>query len=55
MFASEMMDESTVVCAGDDDPADLTFADGANVAVISGCAVCLADAERYCGPDGLAA
>ena len=39
MFASEMIDKSTVVGAGDDDPADLTFADGANVAVISGCAV----------------
>jgi hypothetical protein len=35
MFASEMIDKSTVVGAGDDDPADLTFADGANVAVIS--------------------
>ena len=40
MFASEMIDKSTVVGAGDDDPADLTFADGANVAVISGCTVC---------------
>ena len=54
MFASEMIDKSTVVGAGDDDPADLTFADGANVAVISGCAVWLADVERDCGPDGLA-
>jgi hypothetical protein len=35
MFASEMIDKSTVVGAGDDDPADLTFADRANVAVIS--------------------
>ena len=41
MFASEMIDKSTVVGAGDDDPADLTFADGANVAVISGCTVCV--------------
>jgi hypothetical protein len=55
MFASEMMDESTVVSAGDDDPTDLTFAPGANVAVISGCAVHLADVERYCGTNGLAA
>ena len=46
MFASEMIDKSTVVGAGDDDPADLTFADGANVAVISGCAVWLADVVR---------
>jgi hypothetical protein len=36
MFASEMMEKSTVVSAGDDDQADLTFANGANVAVISG-------------------
>ena len=35
MFASEMIDKSSVVGAGDDDPADFTFADGANVAVIS--------------------
>ena len=46
MFASEMIDKSTVVGAGDDDPADLTFADGANVAVISGCTVWLADVVR---------
>ena len=45
MFASEMMDESTVVSADDDGPTDLTFADGANVAVISGCAVCVTDVE----------
>ena len=43
MFASEMIDKSTVVRAGDADPADLTFADGTNVAVISGCTVCLSD------------
>ncbi len=55
MLASEMIDTSSVVGAGDDDPADLTLADGANVAVISGCAVWLADVERDCGPDGLAA
>jgi hypothetical protein len=39
MFASEMIGKSTVVVAGDDDRADLTFADRANVAVISACAV----------------
>src|SRR4051812_19270678 len=55
MFASEMMDKPTAVCAGDDEPADLTFANGANVAVISGCTMCLADVERECGPDDLAA
>jgi hypothetical protein len=55
MFASEMIGKSTAVSAGDDDPADLTFADGANVAVISGRTVCLAGVERDCGPDGLAA
>ena len=43
MFASEVIDKSTVLGAGDDDPADFSFADGANVAVISGCTVCLAD------------
>jgi hypothetical protein len=43
MFASEMIDKSTVVRAGDADPADLTFADGTNVAVISRCTVCLSD------------
>jgi hypothetical protein len=46
MFTSEVMDTSTVVSAGDDDPADLCVADGANVAVISGCTVCLADVAR---------
>ena len=46
MFASEMIGKSTVVGAGDDDPADLTLAGGANVAVISGCAVWLADVVR---------
>jgi hypothetical protein len=51
MLASEMIDKSTVVSAGDDDPADLTFTDRANVAVISGCAVWSANVER----DGLAA
>ncbi len=55
MFASEMIGKSTAVSAGDDDPADLTFADGANVAVISGRTVWLADVERDCGPDALAA
>ena len=55
MLASEMIDTSSVVGAGDDDPADFTFADGAKVAVISGCAVWLADVARDCGPDGLAA
>ena len=35
MLASEMIDTSSVVGAGDDDPADFTFADGAKVAVIS--------------------
>ena len=55
MFAPEMIDKSTVVGAGDDDPTDLIFADGANVAVISGRTVCLAGVERDCGPDGLAA
>jgi hypothetical protein len=46
MFASEMIGKSTVVGAGDDDPADLTLAGGANVAVTSGCAVWLADVVR---------
>ena len=46
MFASEMIDKSVVVGAGGDEPADLIFADGANVAVISDCAVCLADVAR---------
>jgi hypothetical protein len=46
MFAFEMIDKSTVVGASDDDPADLTFADGANVAVISDCTVWLADVVR---------
>ncbi len=36
MSASEMIDKSTVVRANDEDPADLCFADGVNVAVISG-------------------
>jgi hypothetical protein len=35
MFASEMIVKSTVVGTGDEDRADLTFADGANVAVIA--------------------
>jgi hypothetical protein len=35
MFASEMIGKSPVLRARDDDPADLTLADGANVAVIS--------------------
>src|SRR4051812_31881877 len=46
MFASEMIDKSTVVGAGDDEPADLGVADGANVAVISNCTVWLADVVR---------
>ena len=54
MFAAEMTDKSTVVGAGDDDPADLTFADGGNVAVISGCAVWLTDVAINCGRGGLA-
>jgi hypothetical protein len=43
MFASEVIDKSTAPDAGDDDPADLTFADGSNVAVISNCAEGLVD------------
>ena len=35
MFASEMIGKSPVLRARDDDPADITLADGANVAVIS--------------------
>jgi hypothetical protein len=46
MSASVMIDKSTVVGAGDDDRVDPTFADGAHVAVISECAVCLADVAR---------
>ena len=46
MFAPEMIDKATVVGAGDDDPTDLIFADGANVAVISGSTVWLADVVR---------
>ena len=42
MFASE----STLLCARDEEPADLAVADGANVAVIADCAVCLADVAR---------
>ena len=55
MFASEMVNNATVIGAGDDDPADLTFADGANVAVMSGCAVWLVDVERDCEQEHLAA
>jgi hypothetical protein len=43
MVASEMIDRSTVVRPAHDEPADLTFADSANVAVISGCTVWQAD------------
>jgi hypothetical protein len=46
MFVSEMIDKSTVLGAGDDEPADLAVADGAHVAVISDCTVCLADVAR---------
>ena len=46
MFASEVIDKSTVLGAGDEEPADLAVADGDNVAVISDCAVCLADVAR---------
>ena len=49
MFPSEMIDKSSAVGAGDDDPADLAFADGANVAVISGSAVWLADVVSTAG------
>jgi len=41
-----MIDKSAVLSAGDDDPADLSLADGANVAVISGHTVCLAGVAR---------
>ena len=44
MFASEMTDKSNVVGASDDD-ARLTFADDANVAVISDCLLRLGRCE----------
>jgi hypothetical protein len=34
MVASEMVDKSTVLGAGDENPSDFTCADGAKVAVI---------------------
>ena len=41
-----MISKSPVLGARDDDPADLILAEGTNVAVISGCTVCLSDVAR---------
>jgi hypothetical protein len=46
MFASEVIDKSTVLGAGDERRAHLAAADGHDVAVISGCAVCWADVAK---------